>query len=203
MGFSSISIQPAEEIKSHFMGLTSDGQWTLAIYDRILDNATGILYDWELDMNVEPCEENIHWSNLSHQSNSCEVGNIAAGELQMQECPKTGDSYVQRYPERASSNNVFTPRYSHSAIAIRDNIYVLGGFAHGNVPETWRFNYSSKKWTRLHGVHSKKMKFGQTSVLSPYGVIAFGGLAETEERSFTYFYDVVTEKMSKLESKAM
>ena len=198
-----ISVKPSENIKSHFKGIPIDGQWTLAVYDRISDNITGILYDWEMDMSARPCEESIRWSKMN-VSNACDLGIVTPGVIKMEECPGNGDSYIQRYPEKTTSSNIFTPRYSHSAIAIHNNVYVVGGFAHGDVKETWRLNYASKSWTKLHGSHSSNLFFGQSSVLTPYGIIALGGLAEAERcHDSLYIYDIKTRMTSKLDTESM
>ena len=200
---SSISVRPAEELKN-YKDSKADGLWTLGIYDKILDHSKGILYDWELHMDTELCEESVQWSKLSDSTNSCEFGKIAGGELSIFGCPQEGSSYVQRFPDQATSNHVFTPRYSHSAIAVRDDVYVIGGLAHGDTPETWRFSYLSKRWTKLHAEQRDMAIFGQAAVLTPYGMVAFGGLEERKgETNATYFYDIATEKTSKLPSKAL
>lgn len=213
---SSGTFKPVEDFESHFKGELANGQWTLAIHDdKVADNTStaGILYDWTLNLDMDHCDEGIRWSKLSSNNTSCERGTVVAGgELNhLQHCPH---EWWHKHPNITHSNNiVFTPRYLHSAIAIGNDIYVVGGFAHGDIPETWRFNYASRTWIQLHGVHKTKMKYGQSAVLTPYGVIAFGGLTEgggegtTNDTSLlddtSYFYNVVTEEKTKLKSDAM
>ena len=205
VNISSNLIQPAETLGSHFEGAKTDGQWTLAIYDKVLDGVKGYLHGWEIKMDVEYCEEKISWKHLASSENSCELGSLEEGgrqKLKLLECPSTGHASMYSHPLQASSNNIFTPRYSLSAIALHDDIFVFGGFDTDFISETWRFNYASQDWIRLHGFQIDKFNRGQVATLTPYGVIAIGGTSEKEEReeNLIRLYDVITQKISELES---
>ena len=196
---------PLEEFDNRFNGMLSKGDWTLAIHDELTDGITGMLHDYSLDLTVDYCKDEATWSKLS---NFCDPSLHINKGLILQ-CPNEH----HRHESIEMSQELFTPRYLHSTIAVRDDIYIFGGFAFGIVPETWRFNYLSKTFTRLNGVHSNKSHHGRMSVLTPYGIIAIGGIdndrmsnehepGETLDEN-VYLYSFKTQQVSKLGSDKM
>ena len=162
-----------------------------------------MLHDWTLTLAVNYCTDEATWSMLS--SNACDSSPLPP--LQKALCPEEDHMHTE---SKAMSRDLFTPRYLHSAIAVRDDVYIFGGFAFGDIAETWRFSYSSKTFTRLKGDHHNRAKHGRMSVLTPYGIIALGGIS-TEEIKNThetlndtvYLYNVLTEQVSKLGNDEM
>ena len=99
--------------------------------------------------------------------------------------------------------------HQHSAIAVGDDVFVLGGYAHGIVQETWRLDYAKNTFVRLHdGTYRRRRRWnGQSAVLIPHGVLAYGGLGIDDSGSGfdegLYHYDVWTQKRQKLQSYSM
>lgn len=192
--------KPLEMFETHFDGISSNGDWTLGIHDEVLDGINGMLYNFSLDLRVNYCSDEVTWSKLA--ANSCDSSVYTVEGLVLQ-CP---DEH-RRHQSIETSRQLFTPRHLHSTIAVRDDVYIFGGFACGNIAETWRFNYLSNTFTRLNGVHSNTQNHGRMSILTPYGIIALGGIAnegmtnehepETLDEN-VYLYNVKTERTSKL-----
>jgi len=195
--------KPLEDFETHYKGIPS-GNWTLAIHDGARDGLFGMLHDWTLTLAVNYCTDEVTWSKLS--SNACD-STISTIDGLVRQCPEEDHFHTE---SKATSRELFTPRYLHSAIAVRDNVYIFGGFAFGDIAETWRFSYSSKTFTRLNGDHYNKAKHGRMSVLTPYGIIALGGISTEEIRNThetlndtVYLYNVLTEQVSKLGNDEM
>ena len=196
------SFQPAEELTSSFQGGKVNGEWTLGIHESQIDSMNGRLLDWKLHFEVEYCTENIQWSKLSSLSNSCERSFLVNGKLDMSSCPKSFDDNDHASLQR----EIFTPRHLHTAIGARDNIYVIGGYAHRTVEETWKFNYKSRQWTQLYGVHKRPRWHGQMATLTPFGMITHGGMkgegqSKLEEKMF--LYNPLNKQISVLKTEPM
>ena len=125
--------RPAETLASSFVGKTVNGQWTLEIYESSLDGIPGTLLDWKIDFDLDYCYEGILWSKLSAKSNSCERASVVKGKLVTQ-CPES----CERHTRIIAEKELFTPRYLHSSVAVGNNVYVMGGYAHTYINEIWR-----------------------------------------------------------------
>lgn len=71
----------------------------------------------------------------------------------------------------------FSPRYQHTAIAVKDDVFIFGGYCMQRLQDTWRFNYHTRTFTELNGAKSLRQRWnGQSAVLTPFGVLAYGGI---------------------------
>lgn len=167
-----------------------NGRWKLSIFDDVIDQLTGKLLDWKLYFEVDYCSDGIQWSKLSTNSNSCERATIKNGEVISSSC--NGDC-----GRHEIVNEMFTPRHSHTAIAVGNDVFVIGGHAHGIKQEIWRFNYEDRNWVQLHNSLERPKSYGQIATLTPYGMVAIGGLRNgVIGTSFTdkvFIYDILNE----------
>ena len=197
------SFQPAEQLASSFQGVKVNGEWTIGIHESQIDNMNGRLLNLRLHFEVEYCTEGIQWSKLSALSNSCEQSFLVNGKLNMSSCPQ---SFYNNKDHVSLENEIFTPRHLHTAIGARGSIYVIGGYAHRKVEETWQFNYKTRKWTQLHGVHKRPRWYGQMAALTPFGMITYGGIksdgqSQLEDKMFLFNPLNKTLSVLKTESK--
>lgn len=189
--------QPAENIRSQFEAVRADGNWTLSIFDSDIDGMKGTLLDWKLYFDVGYCSEGVYWKKLSTNSNSCEESILYDGKVETKNC--TNDCGRHK-----NTKEVFYPRHSHTALAINNDVFVVGGNAHQAMSEIWRFNYDTRTWVHLHDNLKRPKFYGQVASLTPFGIIMFGGihygLRETVIIEKTLFYDVLDENESLLDT---
>ena len=146
--------------------------------------------DWKLHFNVDYCTEGIHWSKISTTSNSCEKTSIYDGNIVNSNCnDDCGRHSITR--------DYFKPRYLHTAVAVDNDVFVIGGYAHGVMAEIWRFNYETRNWVQLNNTLFKPKSYGQAATLTPYGMVAIGGIRNgVEGTSFMdkmFIYNVLNE----------
>ena len=188
--------QPAENLGSHFEGSPTNGQWVLSIFDSNIDQMKGTLINWKLHFDVTYCNEGIHWSKLSTNSNSCGDTIINDGKSENRNCSDDcGRHEITR--------EIFYPRHSHTAIAVENDVFVIGGYAHGIMSEIWRFNYKTKDWIQLKNSLERPKFYGQTAILTPFGMVTIGGIRNgvfgTTFAKRAYFYDILNETESDLD----
>lgn len=118
-----------------------------------MDNHNGRLLDWELIIDVAPCNVN-----------------------------------QPRWTKIPSPPIDFTPRRLHTAVAVGSSIFITGGYsATRRLDDMWRFDFDTNAWTDLTTVHDTgvdnsnsqrypPLYYGQASLLSPWGVLANGGM---------------------------
>lgn len=162
----------AENMKRHFEGSQTNGAWVLSIYDRDIDNMSGTLLGWKLHMNVHYCSEGVQWTKLSNNSNSCEETIITDGKAENRICKND----CKRHTDL---KEVFYPRYGHTSVAIGNDMFIIGGNSHQVMTEIWRFNYEMRYWIQLHSSLKRPNFYGQVACLTPYGMIAVGGIRNT------------------------
>lgn len=147
------------------------------------------MLDWKLHFDLDYCTEGLRWSKLSTNSNSCEETTITDGKILNNNCNDCGKHIIPK--------EVFTPRYSHTAVAVGNDVFVIGGYAHGVMSEIWRFNYDTRDWVQLHDNLKRSKSYGQAATLTPFGMIAIGGIRNTlVGTSFidkVFVYDVLNE----------
>lgn len=162
------SFRPASSLASAFAGLPINGDWELLISmaqsatnsTTIMENHHGRLLDWELIIDVTPCNVNQpHWTKLQ------------------------------------SPPIDFTPRRLHTAVAVGNSIFLTGGYsATRRLDDMWRFDFDTNTWTDLTTKHdtgdvvvdnSRRYfpLYGQASFLSPWGLLAYGGMAKYGTRN--------------------
>ena len=122
----------------------------------IMDNHNGRLLDWELIMDVTPCNANQpSWTKLPNPPIE------------------------------------FTPRRLHTAVAVGSSIFITGGYSATRRldDDMWRFDFDTNTWTDLTPKHNTSVVhkessrrylplYGQASFLSPWGVLAYGGMTK-------------------------
>ena len=169
---------PAEDLASHFSQQVN-GEWTLVIYDNVNDNIVGMLVDWNIHFEVDYCFEGLQWTKLSNGSNACETSTLIEGKGTPNDCMNVTDKSRKKIEK-------FTPRYLHTSVAVKNTIYVMGGYFHGIVKESWRFDYFSKLWTQLHHSRSEKPHwYGQYATLTRWGyMVMYGGKRNHFESSY-------------------
>lgn len=196
-GFSGGIFNSIEELRHHFRGDLVNGKWTLVVHDNLLDGISANIHDWSIHFDVDYCKEEVTWVKLSSKSNTCDEGYVNEGNLEL----NCAEKQKQHFPTKETPTKLFTPRYSHTSIALGNNIYVFGGLAHGTLMQAWRFEYNSRLMKELHVDLKRKIKYGRMSSLSPYGLIMLGGIDENPSDSDTldgnvYLYDVMNEEIS-------
>jgi hypothetical protein len=193
-----------DNLRSRFRGVLANGKWTLAVHDNLLDGISAIIYDWSIHFDVDYCTEEVTWVKLSSKSNTCDEGYVKDGNFELH-CP---DKQKQHFPSKETPTKLFTPRYSHTSIALGNDMYVFGGLAHGTVMEAWHFDYNSKLLKQLHVDIKRKIKHGRMSSLTRYGLILLGGIDEDPSESDflsgnVYLYDVMNEEISPIKTDEM
>lgn len=189
------TFRPAERLSSHFDDDFVNGIWELTVFDSKIDKEVGMLMDWRLNFKVDYCSEEISWARISSNSNTCEKATVSNGKLI--------NSVCNRYGGDLKTVEMFTPRYSHTSIAVGNDVFVVGGYDQGVRSEIWRFTYSTKKWIQLHDSLLRPHSIGQAATLTPFGLITIGGLRSTfSESSFheeIFVYDVLGRTQKRLE----
>ncbi|EJK67167.1 hypothetical protein THAOC_11836, partial [Thalassiosira oceanica] len=77
----------------------------------------------------------------------------------------------------------FKPRRLHTAVAVEDSVFVVGGVSNQYLEDVWRYDRVLSRWVELKSAPSegKSPRHGQAGMLTPGGaVIAFGGLRPNE-----------------------
>ena len=194
--------KPAEELTSSFGGAKVNGEWTLSILESQRDAFNGVLLDWKIHFEIEYCTESIQWSKLSTHSNSCEQSFVSNGKLQFSSCPESCNNEDHSLFQK----EIFKPRHLHTGMAVGNNVFVVGGFAHKQLEETWRFDYTSRKWTQLHGVHKRPLWHGQMAALTPFGMITHGGMKEVGQSQLEeqmLLYNPIDRNLSIIETEVV
>ena len=178
----------------------------MSIHESQIDGLNGMLLDWKIHFEVEYCTENIQWSKLSSSSNTCEQAFLSKGKLNFSSCPEWYVNDDEDHHASPQTTTTFTPRHLHTGVAVGDNVFVIGGYAHKRLEETWRFDYTSRKWTQLHGVHKRPLWHGQMAALTPFGMITHGGMKEVGQSQMeekVLLYNPINRKLSLVETESM
>ena len=188
------SYRPAEDLRSHFYNNMVNGHWVLTIFDAIMDEQVGSLIDWKLNFELDYCSEDISWTKLSTNSNLCEQATIQNGKLVNNAC-----NYFGRHRDK---EDTFTPRHSHTSIAVGNDVFVVGGYDQGFKSEIWRFTYSTKTWVQLHDSLKRPDSIGQFGALTPYGLVLLGGIrtgiSDSSLEKDIYIYNVLDRSQERV-----
>ena len=160
------TFRPADRLSSHFFGSSADGEWTLAVYDMATDGMPGSISSWSLRFDVHPCDDEVRWQKIV--TNACERAFVGGGEAVLDRCNNPG---------KEAGEETFSPRHLHTSIAVGDEVFVLGGLVNGRrLSDVWRYGPNRGVWTRVRGVVQSPRWHGQTAVLTPWGMLAIGGI---------------------------
>lgn len=98
-----------------------------------------------------------------------------------------------------------TPRYSHMAIAVNNDVYVFGGMNDGPCLDGWRYDFELKQhWTKLNTEGTARVSLQRHSAsLTPYGIVTRKELSNSMSNnvamsSSMILYDVITEEYRSL-----
>lgn len=168
--------QAAEPISSQLFGSTTNGVWTLEMTDSRINNKTGVLLEWILNVETQYCQDGYQWtllypSGVNYHSNSLENRNAIG----------TGSS-VDTTTSVLTNDIIFTPRYRHTAMAVGNQVFVLGGRGDEIYTDTMKFDYATRSWTLMRGVDRMYPQRGQSAVLTPWGLFTLGGVDEVGMR---------------------
>eukprot|EP00948_MAST-09A_sp_MAST-9A-sp1_P003206 g3206.t1 len=156
------NFKPKDSLKV-FDHLPADGKWSLELYSK---RGSFKLHSWSLEIMVRPCHHFYRWRKLSP------TGSVPAA------------------------------RYGHSAVQLGgDKMFIFGGqdVAGKYLNDLWRLDYndaSSGKlgrgvvgvaWRQLApATYGPPVRYSTAAVISPWGVLAFGGRAQSRS-SFVEF----------------
>lgn len=185
------SLQPTDSLLNQFTNTKVNGNWTLSIYDKLSDGITGKLIDWKLKVDVKQCTEGAHWKRLS--ANNCGDNDFASKH---NTC-KIDFSMAENGVEFDS----FTPRYLHTAIAVDNDVFILGGFNGEVLDDAWKFHYHSKSWIQLQVAAEGTNHNFKSTVLSPWGLFSFGRENKSIGYDTIYHYDITLDVWSEHEIK--
>jgi hypothetical protein len=167
--------KPAARL-SEFIGATDSGEWTLLVQDMRSDNYTGAVLSWSMDIAHSDCVKEYSWTDLTH-------------------------------------NLSYSPsaRYGSQVVVFDYSFFLYGGYdINGLLQDLYRYDTRENMWTELSPVRFTSgwnlfSTYGVSYVISPLGLIAYGGLdysfsdgIESFEKSVRIM-DPVTEKWRSLD----
>jgi hypothetical protein len=185
------SFQAVEPITSQLFGSAVNGLWTLAIADSRINNKTGTLVEWALNFQTQYCTEGYQWTLLYPSVDETSWKRDERMDLEGRSTSIHSDGHFVQFSLGDLSRGRFRPRYGHTAIAVGNDVYVIDGRADELYFDTWRFDYNTRDWTQLKSEDSFPHRSGQSAVLTPFGLLTFGGLDENNERSERKSTDVL------------
>ena len=156
-----------------------NGEWTLEVYDSEVDWIGGTLDEFKIHFKVKPCIEKFAWTEISSRecTQSYSSGGSGSG-LVYEGC---GGSNSAIRGGSLSSSAGPTPRFRHSAVAIENILYVIGGEGGGQLTDIWRYHKSSDDWLELNADVQTPSWYGRQLALTPYGLLGFGGKVRDAE----------------------
>ena len=184
--------QPAEHILSQLGDEKMVGQWHLAIYDKLTDGTIGQLLDWKLKIAYKRCTPRARWRYLF--KSGCENHTTSPNFDKYSSC-EMGPSTLEGVKE----SKRFSARYLHTAVAVENDVFVLGGFAGKKLDDIWKFHYESRTWIQLQGVIEREVESISSSVLTPWGILRIGTPSEKSNCVTFSRYDVTVETWSEVE----
>ena len=115
-----------------------NGEWTLEVYDSEVDGIGGTLDEFKIHFKVKPCIEKFSWTEIS--SRECRQSYSSGGSGSGLVYEGCGGSNSAIRGGSLSSSAGPTPRFRHSAIAIENILYVIGGEGGGQLTDIWRYD---------------------------------------------------------------
>ena len=156
-----------------------NGEWTLEVYDSEVDGIGGTLDEFKIHFKVKPCIEKFSWTEIS--SRECRQSYSSGGSGSGLVYEGCGGSNSAIRGGSLSSSAGPTPRFRHSAVAIENVLYVIGGEGGGQLTDIWRYDKSSDDWLELNADVQTPSWYGRQLALTPYGLLGFGGKVRDAE----------------------
>ena len=169
-----------ESLREKFVGMKVNGEWTLEVYDSEVDGIGGTLDEFKIHFKVKPCIEKFGaWTEIS--SRECRQSYSSGGSGSGLVYEGCGGSNSAIRGGSLSSSAGPTPCFRHSAIAIENILYVIGGEGGGQLTDIWRYHKSSDDWLELNADVQTPSWYGRQLALTPYGLLGFGGKVRDAE----------------------
>jgi subtilisin-like proprotein convertase family protein len=191
---------PIDSLDDRFSGTIADGEWTLGVYDKSVNGEVGTLRDWSLEFVMSPCTEKVVWTELTARNCERSYFDETTGDIVFLKgssgasCPS--DDAVNSDPKTTSTVGGPAPRWMHTSVAVKNVLYVLGGFNGGRLSDVWSFDKTTGKWKEHSGVHASPAWIGRSVSLTRWGGLGFGGMVDDAEWSLegrVWLYDVGLE----------
>ncbi|GMI45850.1 hypothetical protein TrCOL_g12554 [Triparma columacea] len=168
-----------ETLREKFVGMKVNGEWTLEVYDSEVDGIGGTLDEFKIHFKVKPCVEKFAWTEIS--SRECRQSYSSGGSGSGLVYEGCGGSNSAIWGGSLSSSAGPTPRFRHSAVAIENVLYVIGGEGGGQLTDIWRYDKSSDNWLELNADVQTPSWYGRQLALTPYGLLGFRGKVRDAE----------------------
>jgi hypothetical protein len=146
-----------------FVGASPSGVWTLVVEDKRSDIYVGSIDSWEINFQLTPCIPRYIWTNL------------------------TGIETGSKPP----------PLYQCRSVVYNTSLFVFGGRDKYDVSSKllYRFDTTNYRWTQLTPVNFDvavdfSSSVGANLMLTPYGLLRYGGLKRQSDINGQYTNDV-------------
>ena len=186
--------RPVDSLGGRFGGAVADGEWTLEVYDSKVDGVAGTLHDWSLDFVMSPCESVVAWTDLTTRScakTSFDEDDGSDGGVVWDGCTAAGKDAVVGGSASPVAGPV--PRWMHASVAVKNELFVLGGYNGGRLADVFRYDKTGGRWTELKGTVAQPSWIGRSAGLTRWGLVAFGGMnsdAEFNLEGRVWHYDM-------------
>ncbi|GMH68130.1 hypothetical protein TrST_g11438 [Triparma strigata] len=173
------TVRPIDSLNDKFAGSVANGEWTLEVYDPEVDGTVGSLTDWNLKFVMSPCKAKAVWTEKTTRvcaESIFEEG--SGGGVVYRGCVGSDTAIVGGSPSASAGPS---PRFQHSTVQIKNILYVMGGSNGNLLDDIWRYDKSAATWVQLKGAVEPPHVFGRSLSLTPWGILAFGGLNKDGE----------------------
>jgi len=151
---------------AEFTGSTPSAIWTLVAQDMKADELTGEIVSWEIDFTLVACQPSFTWTNVS----------LGVG------------------------SKVAPPIYQARSIVYKTAFFVFGGRDAYDNPFTqlYRFETTTRVWAQLtpvdfHVALDFSSAVGANFMLTPWGLLRFGGYRRQYDKSSQYIAEVFVQ----------
>ncbi|GMH79973.1 hypothetical protein TL16_g08344 [Triparma laevis f. inornata] len=173
------TVRAVDSLNDKFAGSMANGEWTLEVYDPEVDGVVGNLVDWKLHFIMSPCVAKAVWT--SKTTRVCAHSHFSEGEgggIVYRGCTGSDTAIVGG---SVSASAGPSPRFQHSSVQIKNVLYIMGGSNGNLLDDIWRYDKSASTWVQLKGAVEPPVVFGRSLSLTPWGMLAFGGLNKDGE----------------------
>jgi len=187
------SHQGLESLREKFLGMKVNGEWSLEVYDGDIDGTGGTLDEFKIHFKVKPCVEKFAWTEIS--SRTCRQTYTSGGSGSALVYDGCSGSNTAVRTGSSSSNAGPIPRFRHSAVAMDNILYVIGGEGGSQLNDIWMYDKTADDWLQLNADVQTPSWYGRQLSLTPYGLLAFGGKVRDAEWGYegrVWHYNVGT-----------
>jgi hypothetical protein len=90
------------------------------------------------------------------------------------------------------------PRSGHKVVAVGNSVFVAGGVSSSNarLGDLWRMDVETLTWTELKPKTKERRIKGQSALLGPFGLLAYGGVepgGHTKNGYDMWMFDFITD----------